>query len=430
MTPIAHFSLPHHMPPQAGPSASGVPSPSQPARPIETIRAELEACGEALAEAYACQKHAGQRSGSRPPTREELPDSVLRPSPGLAFRLCGLGSRKSATVTYHDAQSGLKRYWSLSGTPQEIARIERQAAQYASLREELQASLEKQASPTSLENLPDALLQNILSEVPTTQESKVLSLAQTSRALRAATLELARKKAQVVRLQAHLAQLDQIDQYQRLPCFMVVFNDVMHGKPELQGEFRTSMAHPLAVGLGALPQGAAVSSDVFNTLMELARGIADPAARGETAQALSVGLYALPEGERGDKFDHLVELVRGIDDPVAREQATRALAGNFIALPASPANTGLFNNLAGRIPDIADPATRGEAVRGLAVGLWALPAGAARIDGFNRLVELARGIADPVARRRVTRKLDEELVALPNAAHGQARASLQDLAPA
>ena len=143
MIPVGHPSSPHRMPPQADPSASSAPAPapSQPARPIETIRAELEACGEALAEAYACQKHAGQRSGSRPPTREELPDSVLRPSPGLAFRLCGLGSRKSATVTYHDAQSGLKRYWSLSGTPQEIARIERQAAQYASLREELQASL-------------------------------------------------------------------------------------------------------------------------------------------------------------------------------------------------------------------------------------------------------------------------------------------------
>lgn len=427
MVPVGHSSLQHRITLQAGPSASSAPapapSPSQPARPIATIRVELDACGEALAKAYARQGQAGQRSGSRPPVREELLDSDLRLSPDLAFRLCGLRSRKSATVTYRDAQSGLKQYWNLSGTSQEIAQIERQAAQYKSLQEELQAS------QTSLENLPGELLEMILRQVPATQESKVMSLAQTSRTLRAGTVELARMKAQVVQLQDRLAQLDQIeDQDQRLSQFMAAFNDVMHGQTALQDELRTSMAYALAAGLGALPQGV-VSIDVFNPLMELARSIADPMARGEMAQALSVGLWTLPEGERLGKFNNLMELARGIADPVAKGQVTQALAGKFVALPVSTANIDVFNNLVELIPDIADPVTRKEAVRWLAAGLWALPAGAARIDGFNHLVNLARGMADSAARGRLARALADELPALPaGAAHDQARASLQGLA--
>ena len=94
------------------------------------------------------------------------------------------------------------------------------------------------------------------------------------------------------------------------------------------------MASELAAKFGNLPEGSA-SIDVFNSLMELALGIADPAARGQVAQALTFGIWALPEGiARIDGFNRLVELARGIIDPVARRQVTQALVNGLRALPA------------------------------------------------------------------------------------------------
>ena len=56
----------------------------------------------------------------------------------------------------------------------------------------------------------------------------------------------------------------------------------------------------LTLGLGVLPEGPA-SIAGFNHLLELARGTADPMARGEVAQALAVKLVALTEGAECDQ---------------------------------------------------------------------------------------------------------------------------------
>ena len=207
MIPVGQFSLQHRMPPQAGPSASrapaSAPSPSRPARPIDDIRAEREACGQALAEAYARQGQAGQPRGSRPPAGGELP--------GAELQVRDLRSGPLATVTYRDAQTGRQRHWNLDRNAGDIARIAQQAERYACLEAELRAAQSPPSpamvagkrprwaagAPPSLESLPGELLEQILRNVPNTRESRVMSLAMASRTLKAKTFELARMKARV-----------------------------------------------------------------------------------------------------------------------------------------------------------------------------------------------------------------------------------------
>ena len=124
-----------------------------------------------------------------------------------------------------------------------------------------------------------------------------------------------------------------MDPAQRLAHFTAVFDDVMqeHLDPGLRDEFRASMASELAAWLLVLPAGEARIAG-FNSLVELAGGIADPAARGQVVRALAIKLLALPAGEaRVAGFNSLEELVGGIPDAAAREQVAQALASGLWA---------------------------------------------------------------------------------------------------